>query len=70
MQTENEFKEELRKVIQQTYVECPKHGHHSYVIESDVPGYEGVWCQLCWLESLGTPLKSGKESVPYYRVVD
>lgn len=40
---------------------CPKHGEHEYAIESNVPGHEGVWCQLCWLESMG-------ESLPYRKI--
>lgn len=39
-------------------VTCPKHGQHEYAITSDIPGHEGAWCQICWLESLG-------ESLPY-----
>ena len=37
-------------------IDCPKHGIHSHTIESTIPGHEGHWCQLCWLESLGEPL--------------
>jgi hypothetical protein len=44
-------------------VTCPKHGEHEYVIESNIPGFQGVWCQICWLESLGP-------SLPYRRVTD
>lgn len=32
---------------------CPKHGEHEHAITSNIPGHEGAWCQLCWLESLG-----------------
>ena len=39
---------------------CPKHGEHEYAIEASIPGHEGVWCQICWLESLGP-------SLPYRR---
>ena len=39
---------------------CPKHGKHEYTIESTIPGYQGVWCLLCWQESLGP-------SLPYHR---
>lgn len=39
-----------------TLVDCPKHGQHRYKITSGVEGVEGVWCMLCWLESLGEPL--------------
>lgn len=38
------------------YVQCPKHGEHQHTIGSSVPGHEGMWCQICWLESLGQPL--------------
>lgn len=40
----------------QTAINCPKHGTHHHMISSTVPGHEGHWCQLCWLESLGKPL--------------
>ena len=42
---------------------CPKHGEHEYAIESTIPGHEGVWCQLCWMESMGP-------SLPYRRTAD
>jgi hypothetical protein len=37
-------------------VQCPKHGEHSHVIRSTIKGHEGLWCQICWTESLGEPL--------------
>lgn len=37
-------------------VACPKHGEHAHAIVSNIDGHEGVWCQLCWLESLGPSL--------------
>ena len=37
-------------------VVCPKHGAHEFAVLSDIPGHEGAWCQLCWLESLGPSL--------------
>lgn len=40
----------------QPTINCPKHGVHHHMISSTVPGHEGHWCQLCWLESLGKPL--------------
>lgn len=46
----------------QTQVDCPKHGKHIHTITSTIPGHEGAWCQLCWLESLGEPLPS--EQIP------
>lgn len=39
-----------------TVVKCPKHGEHSHVIKSYIKGHEGVWCQICWLETLGPSL--------------
>jgi hypothetical protein len=39
-------------------VHCPTHGEHPHVIHSNIPSHTGVWCQLCWLESLGAPLPS------------
>ena len=48
-----------------TYVvNCPKHGEHLNTIRSTIPNHEGVWCQICWLESLGPPLPSTYKSVP------
>lgn len=40
---------------------CPVHREHEYAIESNIDGHEGVWCQICWLESLGP-------SLPYRRL--
>ena len=40
----------------QLTVICPKHGEHEYAITSNIPGQEGAWCQICWLESLGPSL--------------
>ena len=42
--------------IKTCFVKCPKHGEHHNTITSNVKGYEGVWCQLCWIETLGEPL--------------
>lgn len=39
---------------------CPKHGEHEHAIECTIPGHEGVWCQICWIESMG-------QSLPYRR---
>lgn len=36
---------------------CPKHGEHEYAIASSIPGHEGYWCQICWLESLGPKIQ-------------
>ena len=32
--------------------ECPTHGLTENYIQSSIPGREGYWCQLCWLEAL------------------
>jgi hypothetical protein len=37
-------------------IRCPIHGTHEYTIDSTIPGYEGHWCQICWIESLGPSL--------------
>ncbi len=34
-------------------VQCPKHGEHPHAIRSNIKGHEGLWCQICWTESLG-----------------
>ena len=44
-------------------VHCPKHGTHPHTITCNVKGNEGTWCQLCWIETLGQSLPSGK--LPY-----
>ncbi len=33
-------------------INCPKHGVHTYTIQSNVAGHDGYFCQLCWLETL------------------
>ena len=38
------------------HVNCQKHGEHPHTILSSIPGHQGAWCQLCWLETLGEPL--------------
>ena len=50
----------MDKAIQlsQTYVICPKHGTHPHSIVSKIEGHEGVWCQICWIESLGPSMPS------------
>lgn len=42
--------------IHQPKINCPKHGIHNQLITSSVDGYQGQWCMLCWLESLGPSL--------------
>lgn len=51
---------ETHKPMTENWVTCPKHGTHKHVISSTIPGHEGVWCQVCWLELLGPPLPSEK----------
>ena len=46
----------LNLKISQKQVVCPKHGTHKQLISSKIEGYEGHWCMLCWLESLGPSL--------------
>lgn len=36
---------------------CEKHGEVGEVITSNIKDFEGAWCQRCFLESLGKPLK-------------
>jgi hypothetical protein len=52
----------------QTFVICPKHGKHEHSIVSRIEGHEGVWCQICWLESLGPTMPS--EQVPFELKLD
>jgi len=40
----------------QPKINCPKHGVHNQIITSTVDGYQGQWCMLYWLESLGPSL--------------
>ena len=49
------------KTLETTYVICPKHGKHEHIITSTIPGHEGVWCQICWIETLGPSFESVKE---------
>ena len=44
---------------------CPKHGEHPHVIHSTIKGHEGIWCQICWIETLGEPLPAVFKSVPF-----
>jgi hypothetical protein len=48
-----------------SFVTCPKHGEHHHTITSTIKGHEGVWCQICWLESLGDPLPVQRKRIPY-----
>lgn len=43
-------------VFEAPKIDCPKHGIHSHAIASTIPGHEGLWCMICWLETLGEPL--------------
>jgi len=49
-------------IDQQLTVICPKHGEHEYAIVSSIPGHEGAWCQICWMESMGSSLPYRKTS--------
>ena len=49
---------------EQVTVICPKHGEHEHAITSNIPGHEGAWCQLCWLESLGPSLPYKWNRIP------
>ena len=42
---------------------CPKHGTHEHYIHSNIEGYEGYWCMLCLLESLGPSLPLAEEQI-------
>jgi hypothetical protein len=42
--------------IEAAKINCPKHGVHAQTIVSTIPGHEGHWCMICWLETLGQPL--------------
>lgn len=46
-----------------TTVICPKHGEHDHAILSTIPGHEGVWCQICWTESMGPSLPYRKKTL-------
>jgi hypothetical protein len=46
----------------QKQIVCPKHGTHKHYISSTVENYEGHWCMLCWLESLGPSLPAIEQS--------
>ena len=48
---------EAKLVINNPYVICQKHGKVENFIRSAIPGHEGHWCQICWLEMLGPPLE-------------
>ena len=45
-------------------INCPKHGEHTHVIHSTIPNNQGVWCQICWLDTLGPALPSVFKRVP------
>lgn len=50
----------MNDTLSNVIVFCPKHGEHEYAITSVIPGHEGAWCQLCWIETWGP-------SLPYKR---
>lgn len=43
-------------VYEEPKIDCPTHGIHHFTIASTIPGHEGRWCMICWLETLGKPL--------------
>jgi hypothetical protein len=47
---------EVVRISNVLHVQCEKHGTHPHAITSAVKGFEGAYCQLCWLETLGPPL--------------
>ena len=49
--------------IAEKQIVCPKHGTHNQFIVSNIAGYKGHWCMLCWLESLGPALPVVEEPV-------
>lgn len=49
--------------IETITVICPKHGEHDHPIISTIPGHEGVWCQICWTDSMGQSLPYRKSKV-------
>ena len=69
--TEDEVTEAIEKVthITRIVVICPKHGEHEHAITSNIPGHEGVWCQICWIESMGQslPYRKTKEPIKAYQ---
>ncbi|CAB5219939.1 hypothetical protein UFOVP239_13 [uncultured Caudovirales phage] len=50
------YQEQFYRPEPHVVVMCAKHGEHDHAIVSGIPGHEGMWCQLCWLESLGPSL--------------
>jgi hypothetical protein len=56
MTTELRITNQPQFVYTPTKVICPKHGTRPHTISSNIPGYEGTWCMLCWLETLGPSL--------------
>jgi len=30
---------------------CPVHGDHESYIRCTTPGHDGIWCQLCWVDT-------------------
>ena len=39
-------------VFQNIEINCDKHGVHGHIITSNIKGYEGNFCKLCWLDAL------------------
>lgn len=51
-----DFGQKQTFAIEATKINCPKHGIHPHTIVSTIPGHEGHWCMICWIEMLGEPL--------------
>lgn len=43
---------------------CPVHGVTEHVIHSNIPGHEGHWCQICWVDSFEKAGVSRVEEAP------
>lgn len=53
----------MNQVPNNVTVICPKHGEHEHAIVSNIPGHEGVWCQICWTEAMGPSLPYKRNSI-------
>lgn len=53
----------LNLKLSEKQIVCPKHGKHQQYISSNIEGYEGYWCMLCWIESLGPSLQLVEEQI-------
>ncbi len=64
----NEYK--ILETYKTWVITCPKHGEHHNVINSNIKGYEGHWCQICWIEMLGESLPAVYKEVPFRKMDD